>query len=608
MNDPLLPPILQSIFFAVFVGFVVSLDVIGLIASQWRDFNIDPKTSRSIKTPWKQSASHASMHSVLFLIYIIFVAYIIYYTNIAFSIITPLIVKIIPDIEIFIWIKNIQIDAEFLALASKATLIIFSITIIMFVWFTYRGKLFEDHSKKSIDPANSLRIDVKAIYYMIELFVPRYANLLNLALTLAVAVDMLAVSAIIRVRFKSVNQESGAIIGADTGYKGTHVEFTGSAITDVFIFSLFIFTMVFLFAYCMAKFVKNRTSSPSISTIMGFRLAESILIFAILFRTLPHLIGSSDIGTYVADFAEYFSMLVDSIIFGILMTLTLIFSKGFNGLEDMRSSIRKGLTKPRVPVGPIQSRWLGVPFTERLKVFGRFLQYLVPPILLSILGLTFAFLLIATSISVDPINQMKSLVEILYTCIAVCTGLFLFLYIPILSQFRLSMILKPEPITITGISIFDGIANFIIRMSVRIINILSTIINCIVTILSRLGEIEIRTNIRFFRKKSKFLNGAMIFIAYWLVIVGMHYIYTGRIDILLSNNPAPHLEGLLRAGIFPITIFCLFKYRTLRQEKSKIALGNAGRGGHYHEDIGEFLKATAVVCLAWKFGVVYFGL
>ncbi len=217
--------VIEAIIFTILIATLVSIDVAGLILSQHRDFAIDEKTKQSRKDPSEQARIHAITHASLFLIYMIGIS--------IFAWLFDLVMKLLGGVakgltEFVAKLLNIRIEVSFAAETfADSIVLLIGVVIVIVVWTTYSDKIVEDHSEKIKDPANPLskqRWDVRAIYRAIKTSNRfRGDRLLDIALALAVAVDMLAISAVIRVYFEGT---------FDSGYQGFHVDFFGGWLVE----------------------------------------------------------------------------------------------------------------------------------------------------------------------------------------------------------------------------------------------------------------------------------------------------------------------------------------------------------------------------------------
>jgi hypothetical protein len=148
----------SSILFTLIIGSAVSVDVYGLILSQYRDYSENIEESGvPLKSPKGQAFLHASWHAGLFLIYMLFVSGIL---NILLKININL-----PEVrdffrsiwnffaELFNWPIIGPIDV---AQLENSIISFFGLVVILLVWTTYSHKIVEDHSKTIEDPDDPL--------------------------------------------------------------------------------------------------------------------------------------------------------------------------------------------------------------------------------------------------------------------------------------------------------------------------------------------------------------------------------------------------------------------------------------------------------------------
>ena len=183
------------ILFAIFIGFVVSFDVTGLILSQHRDFATRDHTGGTKKNPLRSALIHAAWHAGLFSLYIAAISGVTLYF--------PELIKVIVD-TLLSWLKdflslfNIEMFLFVIPLAQfkESVIWIAGIIALVFVWFTYLEKIGENHRKKPGNP-NEVRWDVRGVLEILSPFIKRDHIITN-TLAAAVAIDMLAISAVIQ--------------------------------------------------------------------------------------------------------------------------------------------------------------------------------------------------------------------------------------------------------------------------------------------------------------------------------------------------------------------------------------------------------------------------
>ncbi|MCC6925720.1 hypothetical protein [Novosphingobium sp.] len=174
-----------SVVAAILVGWLVSLDVYGLLVSQRAIFKIEAYHNSRRKLAFL----HASVHSGAFFVYSVILSGLIDFPSLIG--------------QTLAWL-NINWQLPFDGKALSATMgLLSSVVIVLFVWATYSAKISEDHSEK-LDPKvlNGLRFDIRAFYYWWKNRAASNYRKFQMAMALLVAVDMLAVTSFIRVFFK----------------------------------------------------------------------------------------------------------------------------------------------------------------------------------------------------------------------------------------------------------------------------------------------------------------------------------------------------------------------------------------------------------------------
>lgn len=315
-----------SLFLAVFVGFAVSLDVCGLLLSQWKDFQ--PADGRPRGTPnsggaapkkiFNQALMHAIWHVSLFLLYMGAVSLLVNIAPNVFEFISngvvfvfekflPLLRQVFKDIHISIPKFDLNL------MKGNFVLIVGSVTV-MLVWITYKQKLVENHSDKFEDVHNPLkgsRGDIRLIYDVLmgmdsvvkKVFgVDIFKSRLDHALAAAVAVDVLAISALIRVYFEGAT-DKGTLDKSShkNDFHFDFIPFSEESFSflgidvNILIFSAIMFivvlSMALVCAFSARYFCRN---GPPVSVLILLRVFEPIIVFGMLTFALEHLVVGMD--------------------------------------------------------------------------------------------------------------------------------------------------------------------------------------------------------------------------------------------------------------------------------------------------------------------------
>ncbi len=273
---------LESLIFALIIGAIVTIDVSCLIASQYQDYSpVFQPDKYKRRTPWKQALMHAFWHASLFLIYMGIFDIVVKSIN--------FVIPKFPDFLIFIadifsWM-NLPTLPDFdkeLALANFTLLL--GVGVLMFVWSTYSGKLVENHQDKlGAEGPDLERFDIKFVYWVIQK-IPFLKVAQDNALALSVAVDMLAISALIRFYFPQH-------IDGQTEHSGWQVIFWGSPSLDMITFGVLVGIVVFLIALFVGRKAKSFEERPKRKLrnfLIFMRFLEPLLVFSFLASAITH--------------------------------------------------------------------------------------------------------------------------------------------------------------------------------------------------------------------------------------------------------------------------------------------------------------------------------
>jgi len=211
------------IAFSIIIGSAVSLDVSGLILSQYLDYSRSEKNGgrKRFRSAWR----HAKWHGGLFALYTLIIGLTVLGAPVLLKLLGDLVLDalrflfwIISQLSwIEITLPDIPIDYE---LTRAAIVWLFTLITIIFVLDTYREKIAENHNDKhdSRDMLGELRSDVAIILSFVtrrdrstdvkQTLAKRRIN--NHLLAAAVAVDMLAMTTLIR--FSLEQQANGVQI------------------------------------------------------------------------------------------------------------------------------------------------------------------------------------------------------------------------------------------------------------------------------------------------------------------------------------------------------------------------------------------------------------
>lgn len=353
---------------ALILGVIVSLDVSGLIISQFRGFSYKTKTGyrRSII---EDARIHTLWHALLFLFYMLAIWALTSFVEF-FSVKIPDILQLIWE-NFVKWLNlNIEIDLGILAQQVVYNFtIILGMLVIVFVWLTYSEKINEDHSEKMQfkDSEGKLRADVRILYRIVRSR-PRIKRISSHALAATVAIDMLAVSALSKSLFFSSAETN------NTEAVERLLALTDYVWLDIIIFSIFLGVFVMTISILAGIFSREigtsirkaieREDQDSIDiqlslpdkpatfkipfiprvVIYGLRFAEPLFVFVFVAYAVDMIFSPSN-SQHSFDALQVFSetsIFMDPRYwsFSFFMTGTLIIR---HGLSEVLDNIRKGI-------------------------------------------------------------------------------------------------------------------------------------------------------------------------------------------------------------------------------------------------------------------------
>lgn len=339
-----------AILFTIGVAIVVSLDAMIITVNQYPDFLNEDSGGKLIKRPLTNALLHAFFHTILFLGYLGFIYFslsiaipfifdvpILYIVTAIFSAIGFLF-----GLDLSRYVDLIESNIPFF---YDSFSFFFGLLVIYFVWFTYRSKICEDHSEKPSSRGTQLhpRFDIRVLFRFFRTL-PIARNFLNVGIALSVAVDVLAISAFIRVFFKGQVDRGPP----NSGHLSFQDVFNNGNSNDIILFALFLFIFVavcvFLagcFAWVVARLEQDLLLKIARILCRGFRLLEPVAIFTILGYALSHIIGLNGESAAGAGQGLWLPVLLNWLGFGIVMTGTLVYFHG--GLTEIFTASDNGL-------------------------------------------------------------------------------------------------------------------------------------------------------------------------------------------------------------------------------------------------------------------------
>lgn len=285
------------LFFALVVGLIVSFDV--CVVELTRDY--EPSTAadgaaRAWTSPMKWMLFwHALFHAGSFWLYSV-------------TIYALQFLAFLP-IDLFDLPEGVGIG----------TLTLINFIIVCFIWWTYRGKIAEDHSAKDGDAAVLNRKDMQLLVNLARGLAKQLGfgdRTKGIAIAGSVAVDMLAMSALLK-SYLLPNLDAPA-----------RSQLFGIVLVDVTAFAVVIFFTVgfmVLLAQALGHFLRN-----SFKLIVALRLAEPFVVFYLLAGTVRTVMEFGLIGSTSSN--QYNSFLVDAT-FACLVVMSLIISNGMGWQE-----------------------------------------------------------------------------------------------------------------------------------------------------------------------------------------------------------------------------------------------------------------------------------
>ena len=198
------------LLFAIVIGAIVSIDV--FVVELTRDYGTSRPTKETIGRRLYMAKLHAIFHAGAFLVY-------------SFALLLVDLISI-QLIDLFDLPPGV----------GSAFVTVVNFFIIIFVWWTYKGKVAEDHSTKDESESKVDRYDMQVL---VDLWTAISSSSRTSGAVIAgsVAVDMLAVSALLKAWLLPVN-------GAEPVSS-----LFGIAFIDISIFGLVIGVVVFLFFF-----------------------------------------------------------------------------------------------------------------------------------------------------------------------------------------------------------------------------------------------------------------------------------------------------------------------------------------------------------------------
>ena len=344
--DGMFPWLAQGPFllFAFIIGLVVSMDV--AVVEFTRDYEEEDRNGKW--RPWTIWTSrmrtmmflHAGFHAVSFLIYMTFI-YVAQYL-------------------VFLPIEFLDLPEDI----GLGLLTIINFFIVVFIWWTYKSKVKEDHSEKSVDSDMAGRKDMKFFVDFVRAVSHKFgwgAKVKGAAVAGSVAVDMLAVSALL----KGVLLPNGEEAPIASMFGKQYPDCVLALFLDLFIFALIIFVVVAIVVLTAQFFGTGKYSR----FVFFLRVFEPFIVFFILAgvtRLLAGLLFESlpTIYTVLGNMSD--------VVFAGAVTFSLFWSNGIGCREleklyakrsDDSASTNPPATFKQLEIKFVVSAIIMVPFT-----------------------------------------------------------------------------------------------------------------------------------------------------------------------------------------------------------------------------------------------------
>jgi hypothetical protein len=276
--------------FAIIIWCIVSIDV--FVVELTRDYGRDKEAflngGWTPRMRW-MALWHALFHSLSFFLYIVFIYGV---QGLAFL---PIDVLDLPDG------------------VGLGLLTVINFVIICFIWWTYKGKIVEDHSDKSDDSATVGRRDMKVFVDLVRAVAHRLQigdRARGVAIAGSVAVDMLAISALLKI-YLLPNGDAPPISS-----------FFGIVLLDVLLFAIIIFFVVLFWVFAAQAI---GSAWRSLKLIVLLRFAEPFAVFFILAGTVRAVMQLS-FESYGDELSKY--GVVADLLFATAVVISLVVANG----------------------------------------------------------------------------------------------------------------------------------------------------------------------------------------------------------------------------------------------------------------------------------------
>lgn len=307
--------------FAIFVGFIVALDV--FVVEFTRDYEPETRNGKAVgltSRMKRMAIMHAAIHSISFLAYMGFIA----------------VGQSLTFLSIDLFDFPDGVGWGFLNLVN--------FLIIIFIWWTYRNKIKEDHSQKDVSVSID-RADMRFLINLLRALAERVGigdGLRGLVIAGSVAVDMLAISALL----KTFLLPSGDIAPASS--------FFGTAWLDVPLFALIIFATVW--AMVIVAQALRFLLKQNVEFVLFLRVAEPVAVFYILTGSVRAFAQMQ--GFEYDAFVNRFGLLIDGV-FAIALTFSIFVANRLTYAKVHRLSSKGSRDAPEADAAPTLSELWG---------------------------------------------------------------------------------------------------------------------------------------------------------------------------------------------------------------------------------------------------------
>lgn len=354
-----------SLVFCVVIAWVVSLDACALTICQSGDLTLRIRSKKEDeRNVFGAGLRHAFWHAFLFVAYLSIIELVSGLTYLITFALTQVLVWLAEPLAHLLPLLREFIPEDldsFFSSFKRAFNTFVGVGTIVLVWITYRSKIIENHREKTVAGVSfGRRKDIEGLFRIVRCF-PFVRRFADHALALTVAIDMLAVTAIIRVKFAWVSDAASGE-GWHFGF-WEHSPWTSdptvleylrqlpTILSELGLFTLILLMVVFLMTSLSGLLVlalrklsfgqsgsKTRLSERAVEfgirllrlgknpTLLFLRVLEPFIIFSILGTTVAHLfVGPQHTGMTSWTLSQQVCIVL---VFGCSMLASLVIAVG----------------------------------------------------------------------------------------------------------------------------------------------------------------------------------------------------------------------------------------------------------------------------------------